>query len=641
MTTVEQLSLALVREFLNRKGLKATLASMDAECPRTAESISSRTVLCKEIHLEHLMKKNKDHSSPFKTIIEVIVRYFVERGKNTTSEVNVVSVERSSLNETPTQEEETTIKSGLTTNQTLVDNKLIHLTSTTTSHVPSLGAVYDSLLQEDTDKPVATESISDQTIHDSYQPLEKSPATNSSKALATTSARHISRSRDVMVTHTAQPVIVTGSKNKKTKPLRVSHKIKDRYGTTTPHSPVKTTTSIPATSEPVLTFGEQNREDVESAGVHSHSVVNTVVQQRAGMELSLEDVDDDDIQHLSTVTTASLGLSRELLTSSEGKLISKETVKQLRKLLFGSSKGTFNDEWIRQNFVFSSVPGLEYGLVQHKGGPCGVLATVQAFVLKHLMFEGTTSSMADKNGALINAMVDVLWKARSHDCVNLALPDIKSSSGLTGDTLDELVLHERRNVSELKGLLQASLPFFTGHSGCILLLTSVILTKGIRCIVNEMDEPTNKLIGHHSYCTQDLVNLFLIGKAVSNTHDGVITLGTGNDSMQLKGLDCQSEIGFLSLFEYYKSCTVGVNYKQPRYPIWVVCSESHFSVLFNSSKDFFIRQPAHFDLLYFNGLGEQDEEIRLTIDTTQHSEIVNEADDLVSPLELCIRTCAY
>ena len=34
---------------------------------------------------------------------------------------------------------------------------------------------------------------------------------------------------------------------------------------------------------------------------------------------------------------------------------------------------------------------------------------------------------------------------------------------------------------------------------------------------------------------------------------------------------------------------VGKYYKQPRYPIWVVCSESHFSVLFTRSKDFFVR----------------------------------------------------
>ena len=56
----------------------------------------------------------------------------------------------------------------------------------------------------------------------------------------------------------------------------------------------------------------------------------------------------------------------ELLTSSQGKLITKETVKKLRKLLFGSSRGSFNDEWTGQNFVFTSVPGLDYGLVQHK-----------------------------------------------------------------------------------------------------------------------------------------------------------------------------------------------------------------------------------------------------------------------------------
>ena len=58
--------------------------------------------------------------------------------------------------------------------------------------------------------------------------------------------------------------------------------------------------------------------------------------------------------------------SQELLTSLRGKPITKETVKHLRKLLFGSSRGSFNDEWTRQNFTFSSVPGLEYGLVQHK-----------------------------------------------------------------------------------------------------------------------------------------------------------------------------------------------------------------------------------------------------------------------------------
>ena len=42
-------------------------------------------------------------------------------------------------------------------------------------------------------------------------------------------------------------------------------------------------------------------------------------------------------------------------------------MKVLRELLFGSAKSpSFNMEWRHQNFTFCELPGLEYGLVQHK-----------------------------------------------------------------------------------------------------------------------------------------------------------------------------------------------------------------------------------------------------------------------------------
>ncbi|XP_065897108.1 uncharacterized protein [Dysidea avara] len=242
----------------------------------------------------------------------MIVGYFMVRGRKMTGEETKV---KSKLNEpTPPQEGDTINKFGLTTNQTLVDNKVIYLTHTTTNHAPKLGAVYDSLLQEETDKPVAVETKSDQ----GHKSLEKSQATNPNNTIPP--AHHSSRPRDMMVTRTAQPVIVTSSKSKRTKPVHISRKVKNRVEHT-PQSPVKVATSNPATSEPVLTFGEPHTEDVESTGVQSHYIVNkstTVVQQHI-MELSLEDVDDNDVQNFSTVTAASSGLSRELLTSSEGK----------------------------------------------------------------------------------------------------------------------------------------------------------------------------------------------------------------------------------------------------------------------------------------------------------------------------------
>ena len=60
---------------------------------------------------------------------------------------------------------------------------------------------------------------------------------------------------------------------------------------------------------------------------------------------------------------------------------------------------------------------------------------------------------------------------------------------------------------------------------------------------------------------------------------------------------------------------VGAYLKTPRYPIWVVCSESHFSVLFGLQRELLANQDKglEFDLYYYDGLANQQEEIRLTV----------------------------
>jgi hypothetical protein len=54
------------------------------------------------------------------------------------------------------------------------------------------------------------------------------------------------------------------------------------------------------------------------------------------------------------------------------------------------------------------------------------------------------------------------------------------------------------------------------------------------------------------------------------------------DNFIIKGIHKHSEIGFLTLFEAYGYFQVGTNLKCPKLPIWIVCSESHYSVLFSS-----------------------------------------------------------
>ena len=76
---------------------------------------------------------------------------------------------------------------------------------------------------------------------------------------------------------------------------------------------------------------------------------------------------------------------------------------------------------------------------------------------------------------------------------------------------------------------------------------------------------------------QEIVNLLLCGQAVPNVFDERIDLGGG---MFLKGISRNVEVGFLTLLESLNFCKVGQYLKCPRWPIWVVGSESHYTVLF-------------------------------------------------------------
>lgn len=66
---------------------------------------------------------------------------------------------------------------------------------------------------------------------------------------------------------------------------------------------------------------------------------------------------------------------------------------------------------------------------------------------------------------------------------------------------------------------------------------------------------------------------------------------------------------------YFLLIKVGANLKTPTYPIWVVCSESHFTVLFSLKRELLTSEDKglEFDLYYYDGLANQQEEIRLTI----------------------------
>lgn len=68
-----------------------------------------------------------------------------------------------------------------------------------------------------------------------------------------------------------------------------------------------------------------------------------------------------------------------------------------------------------------------------------------------------------------------------------------------------------------------------------------------------MDEPQTCLIAAHGYCSQDLVNLVLTGHAVTNCFNGEKDVA----GQRCKGTLQPSQLGFLSLFEWYGYTQVG------------------------------------------------------------------------------------
>ncbi|KAM1537542.1 hypothetical protein PS1_002462 [Malus domestica] len=315
-----------------------------------------------------------------------------------------------------------------------------------------------------------------------------------------------------------------------------------------------------------------------------------------------------------------------------GKGLSEEDAKQLFSMVFGPevTKGILV-QWSNQGIRFSSDPETSMGLVQHEGGPCGVLAAIQAFVLKYLLFypaelgkvapnmhqntgsrtPSNSQCVASNNFAsltedakasvLIRSMGEILFLCGSNKRAVIAtLSVIGDETERADDNLnDEVItksleslsiesaadLHKVLRVSTYTTQesafmgLQAVLPVFQSRMGALLFLISALLSRGLDLVQSDRDDPGLPLVtAPFGHASQEIVNLLLCGQAVPNVFDGKMDLGGG---MSLKGISKTVEVGFLTLLESLNYCKVGQYLKSPKWPIWVVGSESHYTVLFS------------------------------------------------------------
>ncbi|KAJ9600934.1 hypothetical protein L9F63_000881 [Diploptera punctata] len=265
-------------------------------------------------------------------------------------------------------------------------------------------------------------------------------------------------------------------------------------------------------------------------------------------------------------------------------------LQEIRKLLWGPYvKEDVFRRWA-QGFYFSKDEPT--ALVQSEGGPCAVLAPVQAFILKSLLSESIGNNWrevdADKcNELLVQAVCDILTQSSRPQCVvaNGEEPLENSSAELIETSakrqkLEHEHFHAQLRLLSLERVQDVEAFYFERIEtlretfGVLLLLYSVISTKGVEQIRSEMNDPAEPLIdGTYGYGSQSLINLMLTGRAVGHVWDHDQDVG----GLKLRGIDRQSEVGFLALLEHLRYCEVGSFLKNPKHPVWVMGSETHLT----------------------------------------------------------------
>ncbi|XP_020281117.1 ubiquitin carboxyl-terminal hydrolase FAM188A homolog isoform X2 [Pseudomyrmex gracilis] len=240
-----------------------------------------------------------------------------------------------------------------------------------------------------------------------------------------------------------------------------------------------------------------------------------------------------------------------------------ELLNNIKKLLWGSTvKEDIFKRWA-QGFYFSVDEPT--ALVQREGGPCAVIASVQAFILKQLLLEGDVVTWnaikAEKcDQLLVKAMTEIINQAADSQDPKYLLVHVNDNTNAFSCNKDssdsksaESTIHSARDISESSQInetqiaRQATLDSERFHSqlrifttsniddvedffterigilkdqyGILLLLYTVMCTKGVSGICVEMSDSEPMIDSTYGYGSQSLINLMLTGRAVSNVWD--------------------------------------------------------------------------------------------------------------------------
>ena len=185
--------------------------------------------------------------------------------------------------------------------------------------------------------------------------------------------------------------------------------------------------------------------------------------------------------------------------------LSFEEARDLQALVLGRG-GTFQPSW-QQGLYWTAEEELKFGLWQDQGGPCGVIAAVQAFVLQKLLYEmphararaGDESlldpSDSQRDEALVLAMSHMLWQAGQRRRAVVCFRQGNEAVG-SRNFCGSLCRYSFESLDETTDFLRSRLHSVKDKNGAfvVLFMISALLSRGIEEVRRDMDVATNTMI---------------------------------------------------------------------------------------------------------------------------------------------------
>lgn len=196
------------------------------------------------------------------------------------------------------------------------------------------------------------------------------------------------------------------------------------------------------------------------------------------------------------------------------------------------------------------------GLQQQHGGPCGVLCAIQAYALQHLLFPDAVNGPTKQSYTEAELTAKMAsWSSDEATSKESFLPFIACLDSVATDALIHAITHMLFQASpttppQATVVMSMSLPLerattgenfllqtFTSHEAChdyirdqfeafrtpsgvLLFVYSLLLSRTLPQVARDMDEEGSPLVARFGHCTQELLNLCLLGLATPHCFDG-------------------------------------------------------------------------------------------------------------------------